>query len=78
MQLVLDVVFKTNTDTFIAGGKFLGDVTTGDLDDADAFLEAVGFSGSYRSKGKSSTGTPQVKTRSEKRATARERSRNNR
>tara|TARA_B110000858_G_scaffold198534_1_gene266415 strand:- start:9660 stop:20510 length:10851 start_codon:yes stop_codon:yes gene_type:complete len=56
MQLVLDVVFKTNTDTFIAGGKVLGDVATGDLNDADAFLEAVGFSKSTRPDVKSGGG----------------------
>jgi hypothetical protein len=78
MQLALDLVLKTNTDTFIAGGKVLGDVATGDLNDADAFLESLGFSKSYRPAGSESKGTPQVKTRSEKRATARERSRNNR
>ena len=78
MQLVLDVVFKTNTDTFIAGGKVLGDVATGDLNDADDFLEAVGFSKSYRPAGSKSKGTPQVKTRSEKRDAARKRRRNNR
>ena len=56
MQLVLDVVFKTNTDTFIAGGKVLRDVATGDLNDADDFLEAVGFSKTYRPDVKSGGG----------------------
>ena len=78
MQLVLDVVFKTNTDTFIAGGKVLRDIATGDLNDADDALEAVGFSKSYRPEVSKSKGTPQVKTRSEKREAARERRRNNR
>ena len=78
MQLVLDVVFKTNTDTFIAGGKVLRDIATGDLNDADDALEAVGFSKSTRPEVSKSKGTPQVKTRSEKREAARERRRNNR